>query len=49
MERTEYNFWDDRTHELDINPCDRCEDYQNGECVSNGGCAKSNLEIFKDM
>lgn len=35
----DYNFWDDRTHELEINPCKGCEDYQNGECVSNGGCA----------
>lgn len=34
----DYNFWDDRTHELDINPCKGCSDYQNGECVSNGGC-----------
>lgn len=44
MERTEYNFWDDRTHELDISPCKGCEDYQNGECISNGGCARSDLE-----
>lgn len=22
------------------NPCLGCNDYQNGECVSNGGCAK---------
>ena len=35
----DYNFWDDRTHELEINPCEGCEDYQNGECISNGGCA----------
>lgn len=34
----DYNFWDDRTHELEINPCKGCADYQNGECISNGGC-----------
>ena len=36
----EYNFGDDRTHELDINPCNGCSDYQNGECISNGGCGE---------
>lgn len=34
----EYNFWDDRTHELDVHPCDGCKDYQDGKCISNGGC-----------
>lgn len=34
----DYNFWDDRTHELNIDPCDGCKDYQNGECISFGGC-----------
>lgn len=35
------NFWDDRTHELNIDPCDGCKDYQNGECISYGGCAST--------
>ena len=35
----DYNFWDDRTHELEINPCNGCEDYQDGKCISDGGCA----------
>ena len=34
----DYNFWDDRTHGLEINPCDGCEDYQDEKCISNGGC-----------
>ena len=34
----DYNFWDDRTHELEINPCKGCEDYQGEKCISNGGC-----------
>lgn len=34
----DYNFWDDRTHEVEINPCEGCCDYQNGKCISNGGC-----------
>ena len=34
----DYNFWDDRTHELEINHCKGCEDYQDGKCISNGGC-----------
>ena len=29
----DYNFWDDRTHELEINPCKGCEDYQDGKCI----------------
>lgn len=33
-----YNFWDDRTHEMEINPCEGCCDYVDGECVSLGGC-----------
>lgn len=33
----DYNFWDDRTHEVEINPCEGCYDYQNGKCISNGG------------
>ena len=40
----DYNFWDDRTHELEINPCKGCEDYQNGECISNGGCGKERID-----
>lgn len=40
----DYNFWDDRTHELEINPCEECSDYQNGECISNGGCAKTEAD-----
>lgn len=34
----DYNFWDDRTHELELNPCKGCEDYQDGKCISDGGC-----------
>lgn len=34
----EYNFWDDRTHEIDINPCEGCCDYDDGQCISFGGC-----------
>lgn len=34
----DYNFWDDRTHEVEINPCEGCYDYQNRKCISNGGC-----------
>ena len=37
----DYNFWDDRTHELEINPCKGCGDYQNGKCISDGGCAET--------
>ena len=33
-----YNFWDDRTYGLEINPCKGCEYYWNGECISDGGC-----------
>lgn len=40
MNNYEYNFWDDRTHELDINPCEGCKDFVDGECISNGGCGK---------
>ena len=36
----DYNFWDDRTYELDINPCSGCQDYVDGECVSKGGCGE---------
>ena len=36
--KMDYNFWDDRTHELEINPCKGCEDYQGEKCISNGGC-----------
>lgn len=37
----EYNFWDDRTHGVEINPCAGCDDYdvETGSCTSNGGCA----------
>lgn len=38
----DYNFWDDRTHELDVDPCEGCPDYQDGECISNGGCGSVN-------
>lgn len=41
----DYNFWDDRTHEVEneveINPCEGCYDYQNRKCISNGGCGFS--------
>lgn len=41
----DYNFWDDRTHELEINPCKGCEDYQGGKCISDGGCgSKQEME-----
>lgn len=33
-----YDFWDDRTYELEVDPCKGCEDYQDGKCISNGGC-----------
>lgn len=26
-----YNFWDDRTYVVEINPCEGCYDYQNGK------------------
>jgi len=38
----DYNFWDDRTHEIDINPCDGCLDYKDGNCTSNGACGLKN-------
>lgn len=41
MNNYEYNFWDDRTHELDINPCKGCKYFVDGECISNGGCGES--------
>ena len=41
----DYNFWDDRTHDLDINPCKGCEDYQDGECISDGGCGSMNVDF----
>ena len=40
----DYNFWDDRTHELAIDPCEGCSDYKNGICISNGGCGKDDAE-----
>ena len=40
----EYNWWDDRTLELDNNPCIGCEDYQDNHCISNGGCGKIDKE-----
>lgn len=40
MSNYEYNFWDDRTHELDIHPCRGCKDFVDGECSSNGACGK---------
>lgn len=27
------------------NPCLGCKDYQNNECISNGGCASSDNDI----
>ena len=46
----DYNFWDDRTHELEINPCDGCLDYQDGECVSNGACGvDNNMALVKEI
>lgn len=41
----DYNWWDDRTVE-DYNseishPCYGCEDFVDGECISNGGCGES--------
>ena len=39
--KMDYNFWDDRTHELEINPCKGCEDYQDGKCISDGGCGSN--------
>lgn len=51
MGNVDYNFWDDRTLDLDINPCKGCEDYQNGECASDGGCGdasvREDIEKFK--
>ena len=40
----DYNFWDDRTHELEINPCKGCKDYQDGKCISNGSCGEPDRE-----
>lgn len=40
----DFNFWDDRTHELEINPCEGCHDYVDGICISDGGCAKERME-----
>ena len=40
-----YNFGNDRTNELEINPCNGCEDYKDGKCISNGGCC-SLIEQF---
>lgn len=38
----DYNFWDDRTYNLDVNPCKGCSDYddENEMCMSQGACAK---------
>jgi hypothetical protein len=44
----DYNFWDDRTHELDINPCNGCSDYIEGKCISNGGCGNKDYEKGDD-
>lgn len=44
----DYNWWDDRTEFIDINPCKGCEDYVNGECVSNGGCGGDIMEQVED-
>ena len=44
MDYLEYNFWDDRTYNLDINPCEGCSDYVNGICISDGGCGSDNDE-----
>lgn len=44
----DYNFWDDRTHELEINPCKGCLDYQDGKCLSDGGCGSMN-EDFPEL
>ena len=41
MNNYEYNFWDDRTHELDIHPCRGCKDFVDGECSTNGACGES--------
>lgn len=41
----DYNFWDDRTHEVEINPCEGCYDYQNRKCISNGGCGDEGTAV----
>ncbi|CDF23312.1 unknown [[Clostridium] clostridioforme CAG:511] len=41
----DYNFWDDRTHEVEINPCEGCYDYKNGKCISNGGCGDGGTDV----
>jgi len=41
----EYNFWDDRTYCTDeYNPCEGCEDFVDGGCISNGACCKSDKQ-----
>lgn len=42
----DYNWWDDRTIEQDINPCSDCKDYQNGKCISNGECGESKMDKY---
>lgn len=37
----DYNFWDDRTYNLDINPCKGCSEYVNGICISECGCSSA--------
>ena len=49
----DFYFWDDRTHELDINPCRGCLDYDAEEdtCISRGGCCREekNKMITKEV
>ena len=44
----EYNFWDDRTHDIEINPCKGCCDFVDGECVSFGGCMSGTCPTEND-
>lgn len=53
----DYNFWDDRTHELEENehPCKGCLFYEDDECRVNGACGISkkifviDYDKFKDV